>query len=156
MTITAITVVQGIALQPGPVGPQGEQGPPGAITTLDIPRGWMSLQYMVPTDVPYVTPGPTTWDTLAHPSARITILGGATVMAPPINVIEGAYYAIRFVQDSPARTVTWDATGHYHWPGGAVNAVLPSNIPGAVDVFHFRGAPGNVLEFVGAQLNLRA
>lgn len=154
MTITQITVVQGIALQPGPPGATGPQGPPGAISTLDILRGWTTLQYIVPTDLPFVSGGTTPWDTQQHPSARLTLAGGGTTMGPPSNVIEGAYYALRIVQDTMARTVAWDT--HYHWAGGAANAVAPSNSSGAIDVFHFRGATGNVLEFVGAQLNLKA
>jgi len=156
MTILAVTVVQGIALQPGPPGPQGPQGPPGAIATLDVVRGWLNVQYAVPTNLTYAANATTNWDVGANQNAKLVILGGPTVMGAPTNVIEGAYYALRTVQDSPPRAVTWDTGGHYHWPGGAVNAQLPSNIAGAIDIFHFRGAAGNVLEFVGAQLNLKA
>lgn len=157
MTITQITVVQGVALQPGPPGPVGDPGPPGAIATLDILRGWTTLQYIVPTDLAFVSGGTTAWDTQAHPSARLALVGGNTTMGPPSNVVEGAYYALRIVQDSPTpRVVTWSASA-YHWPGGAVSGtVAPSNTSGAIDIFHFRGATGNVLEFVGAQLNVKA
>jgi len=156
MTITQLTVVQGIALQPGPPGPEGEQGPPGQITSLDIARGWNTLQYAVPKDIVFVAGGTTVWDTLTYPSARLNMVAGNTTMGAPQNVIEGAYYSLRIVQDAVPRTFTWDPTGHFHWPGGAVNAVLPSNIASAIDIFHFRGAAAGVLEFVGAQLNMKA
>jgi hypothetical protein len=152
MTITSVTVIQGIALQPGPQGDIGPQGPPGSISNLDMLRGWTTVQYVVPTDIAYVSGGTTAWDTAVNPNARLAISGGNTTMGAPMNVVEGAYYALRFVQDTPARTVTWDS--HYHWAGGPLGAVAPSNIDAAIDVFHFRGAVGGVLEFVGAQLNI--
>lgn len=156
MTIVQLTVVQGIALQPGPPGQDGAQGPPGQIVALDVMRGWTTLQYFVPQDIAYAVSGTTVWDTRQSPSARLAMVGGNSAMGSPMNVVEGAYYALRIVQDPVTpRVLTWQ-TGPYHWPGGAASAVAPSNIAGAIDVFHFRGAPGNVLEFVGAQLNIKA
>jgi hypothetical protein len=155
MTITQITIVQGIALQPGPPGTPGPQGLPGTITNLDILRGWMTLQYVVPTDLTFIASGTVAWDTMAHPSARLAISGGNAAMGSPINVVEGAYYALRIVQDTTPRVLTWQA-GAYLWPNGANSAVQISNSAGAVDIFHFRGSPAGALEFVGAQLNIRA
>ncbi len=80
MTITSVTVVQGVALQPGPKGEQGEQGPPGAIATLDVVRGWNSVQYAVPTPLTYVAGGTTEWDVSTHQSATLAISGGNTTM----------------------------------------------------------------------------
>ncbi len=156
MTITQVTVVQGVALQPGPQGNTGPQGPPGAIATLDVLRGWTTLQYFVPTNIAYAVSGTTVWDTQANPSARLAMIGGNSAMGTPLNVIEGAYYALRTVQDTPPRALTWQP-GAFLWPGGAGNAVAPTNVAGAIDIFHFRGAPGgNALEFVGAQMNIKA
>lgn len=162
MTITGITVVEGVALQPGPPGApgaQGPQGPPGAIQTLDVLRGWMTLQYQVPTDLTYAPGGQTNWDTEAHPNARLTISGGNTTMGAPTNVHEGAYYALRIQQDpTTPRTFTWNPA--YKWPSVMVsgspvpNVQQPSNTPGAIDVFHFRGGMGQVLQFVGAMFNM--
>ena len=154
MTITQLTVVQGIALQPGPKGDPGAQGPPGAATNIDVARGWTTLQYIAPTDLAYVAGGTTLWDTAAHQNAKLQLTGGNTTMGAPTNVVEGAYYALRTIQDSTQRTITWDT--HYHWPGGAANAQQPSAPNGAIDVFHWRGAVGGILEFVGALLNIKA
>ena len=154
MTITQITVVQGIALQPGPPGQDGAQGPPGQIVALDVMRGWTTPQYFVPNDLSYVANGTTVWDTARTPSARLAMSGGNSAMGAPLNVIEGAYYALRIVQDPVTpRVMTW--SGSFHWPGGSVAAVAPSNLAGAIDLFHFRGAAGGILEFCGAQLNIR-
>jgi hypothetical protein len=151
MTITQITVAQGVALQPGPPGPQGPQGIPGSIISLDEVRGWATVQYTVPVDLPYVSGGTTTWDVSVAQNARLAMSAGNTTMGPPQNVIEGAYYALRTVQDTTPRTITWDS--HYHWASGTPQP--PSNITGAIDIYHFRGAVGNVLEHVGTQLNVR-
>jgi len=154
MTITEITVVQGIALQIGPKGEKGDPGPPGSIQSLDLMRGWTTLQYAVPTSLVYVPGGTTVWDTQANPNARLVVTSDNTTMGSPVNVVEGAYYALRIVQSSPPRTFSWHT--NYHWPGGAAAAVPPSNTANAIDLFHFRGGVGNVLEFTGAQFNIKA
>jgi len=146
--ITNVTVIQGVALQPGPQGPPGAPGAPGSITGLDVQRGWLTVQFTVPTDLPYVAGGTTTWDVSANPNARMALAGGNTTMAQPLNVVEGAYYPIRTVQDSTPRTITWNAA--FHWPGGSSGAQQPSTRSGAIDLWHWRGATSNVLEFAGA------
>jgi hypothetical protein len=134
MTILSVTVVQ-----PGPSGPPGT---PGIAPPADLIYAMTAAQ-------PYQV----VWDANAIPNAQLTITG--TLMMTAINVTDGAYYALRTVQDSKRPyIITWDVG--YHWPGGAANAVQPTQIAGAIDCFHFRGAPGNVLEFMSAQQDLKA
>lgn len=149
--ITSVTVIQGVALQQGPPGPPGTPGAPGSISNLDVARGWNTVQWTVPKDLSYNPAGTTTWDVSAFPNARLALVGGSTTMAL-LNVVEGAYYSLRTVQDATARTITWGATQGFHWP--LATPVQPSTRAGAIDLWHFRGAPSNVLEFAGAQLDV--
>jgi hypothetical protein len=146
--ITNVTVVQGIALQPGPQGPPGTPGAPGSITGLDVARGWNTVQWTVPTDLTYNAGGTTTWDVSVHPNARLALTTGNTTMAL-LNVVEGAYYALRTVQDATARTITWGSSQGFHWP--SATPIQPSTRDGAIDLWHWRGAPSNVIEFAGMQ-----
>lgn len=148
----------GISLT-GPAGPQGIQGiqgiqgPPGDVSNLDTARGWTTVQYQALTTLTYTAGGTTAWDVAAKPNTKMAISGGNTTMGAPTNVVEGAYYAMRTVNDSTPRTFTWNAA--YKWPGGSSNAQQPTASAGAVDRWWWCGGAGNTLEFVGMQRDVR-
>lgn len=74
-----------------------------------------------------------TWDGAGGAFATVT-LGGNRTMAAPTNLVAGASYTLKIIQDAGApRTLAWNAV--FKWSGGTV-PVLSAGI-GAVDIVTF-------------------
>ena len=57
-----------------------------------------------------------------------------TIMGAPTNICDGTIYTIKFVQGSPARTVTWNAAFKFSTFSSTLTAT-----PTAIDYFIFKG-----------------
>ena len=94
------------------------------------------------------------WDTNLAPNADV-VLGGNRTFDPPTNIIDGAFYSLRVVQDGTgSRTGSWDPA--FHFAGGTVPVLTTT--ANAVDRFTFQGKRiGNdmVMEYVGTQLDVK-
>ena len=108
---------------------------------------------IAPVALTYSSGGTTAWDTAAAQNATLACAGGNTTMGAPSNVVVGAYYALRIVQDTTPRGIAWNAA--YHWAGGASGVPTISPGSGAVDIFVFRGAASNVLEDAGYRQDVK-
>jgi len=73
------------------------------------------------------------WDLAAGGAAKVTLAGNRTMNAPT-NMIEGAWYRLRIIQDATGtRLITWNAV--FKWPG----AVAPclSAAPNNIDILYW-------------------
>ena len=57
---------------------------------------------LAPVALTFASGGTTAWDVVAAPNATLALAGGNTTMGAPSGVVEGAYYALRAVQDFDA------------------------------------------------------
>lgn len=73
------------------------------------------------------------WDVSAGAFATVT-LGGNRTMAAPTNLVAGASYGMKIIQDAtPPRTLTWNAV--FKWAGGVPPVLSSTN--GAIDIVSF-------------------
>lgn len=73
----------------------------------------------------------------------VLLIGNTTMMAPT-NINDGTMYTIKFVQGSPARTVTWNSAFKFSTFSNTVTAT-----PTAIDYFIFKGnAVSNTLNCI--------
>jgi hypothetical protein len=73
------------------------------------------------------------WDLAAGGAAKVTLAGNRSMNAPT-NMVEGAWYRLRFIQDATGtRLITWNAV--FKWPG----AVAPclSAAPNNIDIIYW-------------------
>ncbi len=88
------------------------------------------------------------WNLNTAPSAQHTATENTT-LAAPTNQINGAYYSLRFIQDSTPRTFGWNSA--YKFAGGVVPVVSTGS--GAIDEFTFK-SNGTNMYCVGQAQNI--
>lgn len=115
------------------------------VPLLDGANTWSGVQGYGETALTWTSGGTTSWDVSAAPCATVTASSGNTTFGAPTNVVAGRFYHLRFVQDSTARTISWNAA--YHFTGGSAPTLSTGS--GAVDHFVFYGRASNVLEEIG-------
>jgi hypothetical protein len=73
------------------------------------------------------------WDLAAGGAAKVTLAGNRTMNAPT-NMVEGAWYRLRIIQDATGtRLITWNAV--FKWPGAVAPAL--SAAPNNIDIIYW-------------------
>jgi len=111
---------------------------------------WTAVQGYGETALTWNAGGTTAWDVSTAPNATVTAATSNTTFGAPSNVTAGRFYHLRFVQASPALSITWNA--NYKFIGGAAPNL--SSGSGDIDHFFFYGRSGGVLEEIGRAQDL--
>ena len=68
-------------------------------------------------------------------------------MGTPTNLKDGAFYALKVVQNAGSNTLTWAST--FKWTGGTAPTL--STAAGAIDIFLFESDGTNMLQVGSSQ-----
>ena len=82
------------------------------------------------------------WNAALGQVATFTFVSTNRTMGLPTNILNGAFYALKVVQNAGGNTLTW-ASG-YKWAGGT--APVLSTSAGAIDIFTFESDGTNLYE----------
>ena len=82
------------------------------------------------------------WNAALGQVATFTFVSTNRTMGLPTNILDGAFYALKVIQNAGGNTLTW-ASG-YKWAGGT--APVLSTSAGAIDIFTFESDGTNLYE----------
>jgi len=82
------------------------------------------------------------WNAALGQVATFTFVSTNRTMGLPTNILDGAFYALKVIQNAGGNTLTW-ASG-YKWAGGT--APVLSTGAGAIDIFTFESDGTNLYE----------
>jgi len=87
------------------------------------------------------------WDTATSQVATFTFVSSNRTMGAPTNLKDGAFYALKVVQNAGSNTLTWAST--FKWTGGTAPTL--STAAGAIDIFLFESDGTNMLQVGSSQ-----
>lgn len=87
------------------------------------------------------------WDTALSQVATFTFVSTNRTIGTPTNLKNGAFYALKVVQNAGSNTLTWAST--FKWTGGTAPTL--STAAGAIDIFLFESDGTNMLQVGSSQ-----
>ena len=87
------------------------------------------------------------WNTATSQVATFTFVSSNRTIGAPTNLKNGAFYALKVVQNAGSNTLTWDSV--FKWTGGAAPTL--STGAGAIDIFMFESDGTNMLQVGSSQ-----
>ena len=87
------------------------------------------------------------WDTALSQVATFTFVSTNRTIGTPTNLKNGAFYALKVVQNAGSNTLTWAST--FKWTGGTAPTL--STGAGAIDIFLFESDGTNMLQVGSSQ-----
>ena len=87
------------------------------------------------------------WNTATSQVATFTFVSTNRTMGTPTNLKDGAFYALKVVQNAGSNTLTWAST--FKWTGGTAPTL--STAAGAIDIFLFESDGTNMLQVGSSQ-----
>lgn len=118
--------------------------PPALGTTapaeVKVTTGWAANLTL--TDAATVT-----WNTATSQVATFTFVSSNRTMGTPTNLKDGAFYALKVVQNAGGNTLTWSS--NFKWTNGTAPTL--STGAGAIDIFLFESDGTNMLQVGSSQ-----
>jgi hypothetical protein len=87
------------------------------------------------------------WDTALSQVATFTFVSTNRTIGTPTNLRNGAFYALKVVQNAGSNTLTWSSV--FKWTGGTAPTL--STAAGAIDIFLFESDGTNMLQVGSSQ-----
>ena len=87
------------------------------------------------------------WDTATSQVATFTFVSTNRTIGTPTNLRNGAFYALKVVQNAGSNTLTWAST--FKWTNGTAPTL--STAAGAIDIFLFESDGTNMLQVGSSQ-----
>jgi hypothetical protein len=87
------------------------------------------------------------WDTALSQVATFTFVSTNRTIGTPTNLKNGAFYALKVVQNAGSNTLTWSSA--FKWTGGTAPTL--STAAGAIDIFLFESDGTNMLQVGSSQ-----
>ena len=87
------------------------------------------------------------WDTALSQVATFTFVSTNRTIGTPTNLKNGAFYALKVVQNAGSNTLTWAST--FKWTNGTAPTL--STAAGAIDIFLFESDGTNMLQVGSSQ-----
>lgn len=87
------------------------------------------------------------WNTATSQVATFTFVSTNRTMGTPTNLKDGAFYALKVVQNAGGNTLTWSS--NFKWTNGTAPTL--STAAGAIDIFLFESDGTNMLQVGSSQ-----